>query len=169
MLVALSGTSFFLFWALYQSLTYYVVGVLQRATDALEQMKQQGVQPNLLTYTTLIHGWASASYPEKALACYDDMKATGLRPDKALYHCIMTSLLSRAAVARELVFDGVVRVTNEMVDQGICVDLATAKHWQKFLVKAERQPGELVSTVRKIYPPGTCHPVLSHACCNFIP
>ena len=152
-----------------QSLTHYVVGILQRATDALEQMKQQGVQPNLLTYTTLIHGWASASYPEKALACYDDMKATGLRPDKALYHCIMTSLLSRAAVARELVFDGVVRVTNEMVDQGICVDLATAKHWQKFLVKAERQPGELVSTVRKIYPPGSCHPVLSHACRNFTP
>jgi pentatricopeptide repeat protein len=81
MLVALLRASFFLFWALYQSLTYYVVGVLQRATDALEQMKQQGVQPNLLTYTTLIHGWASASYPEKALACYDDMKATGLRPD----------------------------------------------------------------------------------------
>jgi pentatricopeptide repeat protein len=127
--------------------------LIQRAMETMEQMKQMGVQPNLRTYTTLIHGWASASYPEKALACYDEMKAAGLKPDKALFHCIMTSLLSRAAVARETVFDGVLRVTSEMVDLGICVDLATVRHWQKYLVKAERWSGDLTHAVERIFPP----------------
>jgi pentatricopeptide repeat protein len=127
--------------------------LIQRAMETMEQMKQMGVQPNLRTYTTLIHGWASASYPEKALACYDEMKAAGLKPDKALFHCIMTSLLSRAAVARETVFDGVLRVTSEMVDLGICVDLATVRHWQKYLVKAERWSGDLTQAVERIFPP----------------
>jgi pentatricopeptide repeat protein len=138
---------------------------VQKATEVVEQMKQQGVQPNLQTYTTLVHGWASASYPEKALVCYDEMKAAGMKPDKALYHCIMTSLLSRAAVARETVFDGVLRVTSEMVDQGICVDFATAKHWQRFLIKAERQPGDLTSAVEGIFPPGTNHLIPLFLCC----
>lgn len=128
---------------------------VQKATETIEQMKQQGVQPNLQTYTTLVHGWASASYPEKALVCYDEMKAAGMKPDSALYHCIMTSLLSRAAVARETVFDGVLRVTSEMVEQGLCVDFATAKHWQRFLIKAERHPGDLTQAVERIFPPGT--------------
>jgi pentatricopeptide repeat protein len=127
--------------------------LIQRAMETMEQMKQMRVQPNLRTYTTLIHGWASASYPEKALACYDEMKAAGLKPDKALFHCIMTSLLSRAAVARETVFDGVLRVTSEMVDLGICVDLATVRHWQKYLVKAERWSGDLTQAVERIFPP----------------
>jgi pentatricopeptide repeat protein len=127
--------------------------LIQKAMETMEQMKQMGVQPNLRTYTTLIHGWASASYPEKALACYDEMKAAGLKPDKALFHCIMTSLLSRAAVAHETVFDGVLRVTSEMVDLGICVDLATVRHWQKYLVKAERWSGDLTKAVERIFPP----------------
>lgn len=150
--------------------------LIQRAMETMEQMKQMGVQPNLRTYTTLIHGWASASYPEKALACYDEMKAAGLKPDKALFHCIMTSLLSRAAVARETVFDGVLRVTSEMVDLGICVDLATVRHWQKYLVKAERWSGDLTQAVERIFPPGNdCREqkemVKSHAvsiCCRFM-
>jgi pentatricopeptide repeat protein len=151
-------------------------GDMQKAMETMEQMKQMGVQPNLRTYTTLIHGWASASYPEKALACYDEMKAAGLKPDKALFHCIMTSLLSRAAVARETVFDGVLRVTSEMVDLGICVDLATVRHWQKYLVKAERWSGDLTEAVERIFPPGNdCREqnemVKSHAvsiCCRFM-
>lgn len=139
---------------------------MQKATEAIEQMKQQGVQPNLQTYTTVVHGWASASYPEKALVCYDEMKAAGMKPDKPLYHCIMTSLLSRAAVARETVFDGVLRVTSEMVDQGICVDFATAKHWQRFLIKAERQPGDLTRAVEGIFPPGTNSFILPFLFCQ---
>lgn len=127
-------------------------------------MKQQDLQPNLQTYTILIHGWTSVSHPEKALICYDEMKAAGLIPDKPLYYCIVTSLLSKAAIARETVRNGVLQVTSEMVDQGMCIDLATAKQWQRSLMNVERRPGELTRAVERIFPPGTDNHILMSCC-----
>lgn len=127
--------------------------LVQRSMDTLQEMKRMGVQPNLKTYTTLINGWSKASYPEKALACFDEMKSVGLVPDKAVYHCLMTSLLSRAAIARGTIYEGVVRISDEMVAGGICVDLPTAKHWQRFLLRAERRAGDLTRVVQRVFPP----------------
>ena len=77
-------------------------------------MKAVGVKPNIKTYTTLIHGWSRASLPEKALRCFEEMKMAGLKPDKAVYHCLMTSLLSRATVAEEYMCSGILSLCGEM-------------------------------------------------------
>ncbi|GLJ30678.1 hypothetical protein SUGI_0607520 [Cryptomeria japonica] len=120
---------------------------------AIEEMKKLGIEPNLKTYTTLIHGWALASHPEKALACFEEMKQVGWEPDEAVYHCLMTSLLSRATFAQSFVYSGILRISKEMLDRGFSVDLGTATYWSKSLRILERVPSELTSSVEKLYPP----------------
>lgn len=115
-------------------------------------MEVIGVKPNVKTYTTLINGWARASLPEKALRCFEDMKLAGLKPDKAVYHCLMTSLLSRATVT-EAYYMGALSVCGEMVESGLTVDMGTAVHWSKCLRKIERTGGGLTEALQKTFPP----------------
>lgn len=124
---------------------------MQRAVEAVEEMKRMSLEPNLQTYTTLIHGWSSAAYPEKALAAFEEMKRQGVKPDQAVYHCLVTSLLSRAAVARDTVIEGIISVTSEMVTLGYLVDSCTAEYWQSFLRSAEKIPGPLTEAVERTF------------------
>lgn len=126
---------------------------LQRATKTIQEMGAVGVKPNVKTYTTLIHGWAHASLPEKALRCFEEMKVAGLKPDKAVYHCLMTSLLSRATIAEEYIYSGIVSICGEMVESGLTVDMGTAVHWSKCLRKIERTGGEITEALQKTFPP----------------
>ena len=119
----------------------------------IEEMEAHGVKPNVKTYTTLIHGWARAALPEKALQCFEDMKQSGLKPDKAVYHCLMTSLLSRATVAEEYIYAGIQRICGEMVESGLTVDMGTAVHWSKCLRKIERSGGGITEAVQKTFRP----------------
>lgn len=116
-------------------------------------MDAVGVKPNVKTYTTLIHGWARASLPEKALKCFEEMKLAGLKPDKAVYHCLMTSLLSRATVAEAYIYSRVVSICREMIASGLTVDMGTAVHWSRCLRKIERTGGELTEALQKSFPP----------------
>lgn len=111
------------------------------------------MKPNVKTYTTLIHGWARASLPEKALRCFEEMKLAGLKPDKAVYHCLMTSLLSRATFAEEHICSGILSICGEMVELGLTVDMGTAVHWSKCLRKIERTGGEITEALQKTFPP----------------
>lgn len=110
------------------------------------------MKPNVKTYTTLINGWARASLPEKALRCFGDMKFSGLKPDKAVYHCLMTSLLSRATFA-EAYYSRALAICGEMIESGLTVDMGTAVHWSKCLRKIERTGGELTEALQKTFPP----------------
>ncbi|KAK2999813.1 hypothetical protein RJ639_024263 [Escallonia herrerae] len=73
----------------------------------MEETEFVRVNPNVKTYTTLIHGWACVSLLEKALRCFEQMKSAGLKPDKAVYHCLMTSLMSKASVDEEYIYSGI--------------------------------------------------------------
>lgn len=119
----------------------------------IEEMDAFGVKPNVKTYTTLIRGWARASLPEKALKCFDDMKEAGLQPDKAVYHCLMTSLLARATVTEEYICTGILNIAGEMVESEITVDMGTAVHWSKCLRKIEGTGGEITEALQKTFPP----------------
>lgn len=116
-------------------------------------MESVGVKPNVRTYTTLVRGWARTSLPEKALRCFEEMKLAGLKPDKAAYHCLMTSLLLRATVAEEYIYSGILGVCKEMVEHDLTVDMRTAIHWSKCLRKIERSGGELTEALQKTFPP----------------
>jgi pentatricopeptide repeat protein len=139
-----------------QSQFHLIIGIFlifQRAMQTIKEMEALGVKPNLKTYTTLIHGWARASLPEKALRCFEQMKSAGLKPDKAVYHCLMTSLLSRATVAEAYIYSGVLSICREMVECGLTFDMGTAVHWSKCLRKIERTGGELTEALQKTFPP----------------
>lgn len=129
------------------------VTLFQRATKTIKEMEAFGVKPNVKTYTTLIHGWARASFPEKALRCFEEMKLAGLKPDQAVYHCLMTSLLSRATVAEAYIYSGILSICREMIESELTVDMGTAVHWSKCLHKIERTGGELTVALQKTFPP----------------
>lgn len=112
-----------------------------------------GIKPNVRTYTTLMRGWARASLPEKALKCFELMKIVGLKPDRPAFHCLITSLLSRATVAEEYIYSGILSVCKEMVELNLTVDMDTAVHWSKCLRKIETSGGELTETMQKTFPP----------------
>ncbi|KAM1229789.1 hypothetical protein ACFX15_039432 [Malus domestica] len=116
-------------------------------------MEALGVKPNVKTYTTLIKGWARASLPEKALRCFKEMKSAGLKPDRAVYHCLMTSLLSRATVAEVYIYSGLLSICKEMIESGLTVDMGTAVHWSRCLRKIETTGGELTEALQKTFPP----------------
>lgn len=128
-------------------------------------METRGIKPNLKTYTTLIHGWARAAFPEKALMCFEEMKVAGLKPDKAVYHCLMTSLLSRATVAQSYIYSGLLPICREMIESEMTIDMGTAVHWSRNLRKIERTGGELTEALQKTFPPDwTLHNVLDVNC-----
>lgn len=119
----------------------------------VQEMEALGVKVNVKTYTTLIHGWSRASLPEKALKSFEDMKRAGLKPDKAAYHCLMTSLLSRATIAEDYIYSGILNLCEEMVENGLTVDMGTAVHWSKCLRKIERSGGGITEALQKTFPP----------------
>ncbi|RXI05016.1 hypothetical protein DVH24_006273 [Malus domestica] len=104
-------------------------------------MEALGVKPNVKTYTTLIKGWARVSLPEKALRCFKEMKLAGLKPDRAVYHCLMTSLLSRATVAEVYIYTGLLSICKEMIESGLTIDII------------ETTGGELTEALQKTFPP----------------
>ncbi|KAM2516008.1 hypothetical protein ACFX1W_028187 [Malus domestica] len=119
-------------------------------------MEALGVKPNVKTYTTLIKGWARVSLPEKALRCFKEMKLAGLKPDRAVYHCLMTSLLSRATVAEVYIYTGLLSICKEMIESGLTidiVDMGTAVYWSRCLRKIETTGGELTEALQKTFPP----------------
>jgi len=139
--------------------------VCQNATQVIEEMEARGIKPNLKTYTTLIHGWARAAFPEKALKCFVDMKVAGLKPDRAVYHCLMTSLLSRATVAQSYIYSGLLSICREMIESEITIDMGTAVHWSRCLRKIERTGGELTEALQKTFPPDwTSHNIFAVNC-----
>ncbi|KAK2971283.1 hypothetical protein RJ640_001309 [Escallonia rubra] len=85
----------------------------------MEETKLVRVKSNVKTYTTLIHGWAHAPLPGKLLRCFEQMKSAGLKPDKAVYHCLMTSLLSRASVVEEYTYLGILHISSHIEDSDI--------------------------------------------------
>lgn len=128
-------------------------------------MEARGIKPNLKTYTTLIHGWARAAFPEKALKCFEEMKVAGWKPDGAVYHCLMTSLLSRATVTQSYVYSGLLSICKEMIESEITIDMGTAVHWSRYLRKIERTGGELTEALQKTFPPDwTSHNILAVNC-----
>jgi pentatricopeptide repeat protein len=139
--------------------------VCQKATQVIEEMEARGIKPNLKTYTTLIHGWARAAFPDKALKCFEEMKVAGLKPDRAVYHCLMTSLLSRTTDARSHIYSGLLSICREMIESEITVDMGTAVHWARCLYKIERTGGELTEALQKTFPPDwTSHSILADDC-----
>lgn len=61
-------------------------GKLTEALRMCAQMKAEGVQPDLLTYTSLIMACRADALHMEAWAIYEDMLGFGLSPDREIFH-----------------------------------------------------------------------------------
>ena len=66
---------------------YHYSAMLSHAEDSaeadhlLEQMAEAGVQPNIVTYNTLINKHQESGQLDRANALLEGMRASGVRPD----------------------------------------------------------------------------------------
>jgi pentatricopeptide repeat protein len=55
----------------------------------LKEMKDLGLQPNLLTYNSAVELFGMQGMPDEAWALVDDMKASGITPDVETYRFLL--------------------------------------------------------------------------------
>ncbi|CAH9095855.1 unnamed protein product [Cuscuta epithymum] len=78
-----------------------MVGILGRARQfgainkLLQQMVNDGCQPNVVTYNRIIHGYGRANYLGEALAVFDQMQKAGCEPDRVTY-CTLIDIHAKA-------------------------------------------------------------------------
>ena len=59
----------------------------------------------------------------------------------------MTSLLSK-----DYLYSGIEQICSEMVELGLTIDMGTAVHWARYLLKIERGGGDITQALQKTYP-----------------
>jgi pentatricopeptide repeat protein len=57
--------------------------VVERALQLRQEMRQQGLRPDLVTYTSLIQLCGHALAPDQAIATFGEMEEEGVAPDQA--------------------------------------------------------------------------------------
>ena len=57
--------------------------------DLLEQMKEEGLQPNEVTYSTLMDICGKGGQPSNAMELFEQMKEEGLQPNVVTYNSLM--------------------------------------------------------------------------------
>nr|GMC72146.1 pentatricopeptide repeat-containing protein At1g74750-like [Ipomoea batatas] len=78
-----------------------MVGILGRARQfgainkLLEQMVNDGCQPNVVTYNRIIHGYGRANYLNEALDVFNQMQKAGCEPDRVTY-CTLIDIHAKA-------------------------------------------------------------------------
>jgi pentatricopeptide repeat protein len=61
----------------------------------MSEMKEQGLLPNIITYTTLVDVYGRSGRFKEAIDCIDAMKADGLKPSHTMYHALVNAYAQR--------------------------------------------------------------------------
>ncbi|XP_021845574.2 protein THYLAKOID ASSEMBLY 8-like, chloroplastic [Spinacia oleracea] len=69
--------------------------LIQKAEELFDELKKEGLQPDVRAYTELIGAYFQVDMVEKAMETYNEMKASGFTPDK-LTLMIMVRNLEKA-------------------------------------------------------------------------
>mmetsp|Transcript_113507 Transcript_113507/g.201253 ORF Transcript_113507/g.201253 Transcript_113507/m.201253 type:complete len:255 (+) Transcript_113507:1-765(+) len=73
---------------------------MDRLPEVRQQMKARNLQPNLITYSTIIKGYCQRGDMSAALAALEDLRKTsGLRPDEIVFNTILEGCASAGLVA----------------------------------------------------------------------
>ncbi|KAJ1379581.1 Tetratricopeptide-like helical domain superfamily [Sesbania bispinosa] len=102
-----------------------MVGILGRAREfgvikkLLEQMVEDGCQPNVVTYNRLIHSYGSANYLKEALNVFNQMQEVGCDPDRVTY-CTLIDIHAKAGF-----LDVAMSMYERMLDVGLTPDTFT--------------------------------------------
>lgn len=89
-------------------------GDMRRLPGLLEEMAQLRIEPNLITYSTIVKGHCQENRLDKAFELVEDMKrAKGLHPDEITYNTLLDGC------ARHGMFDRGMELLQEMQDAGV--------------------------------------------------
>lgn len=102
-----------------------MVGILGRAREfgainkLLEQMVNDGCQPNVVTYNRLIHSYGRANYLKEALNVFNQMQEVGCEPDRVTY-CTLIDIHAKAGF-----LDVAMSMYERMLEVGLTPDTFT--------------------------------------------
>ncbi|WVZ74192.1 hypothetical protein U9M48_022405 [Paspalum notatum var. saurae] len=112
---------------------FFRSGQLQHAWDFFLQMKKRGChddncKPDVVSYTTVLHGLGVAGQLDKARKVFDDMSKEGCMPSTATYNALIQVTCKKGNVVDALaVFDDMIRkgyvpnvVTYTVLIRGLC-------------------------------------------------
>merc|ERR1719183_2329391 len=106
---------------------------MDRASDLLMDMKRSSVEPDVITYSTIIKGYCMAGDLDRALHILEDMKSDGrLTPDEIMYNSILDGF------ARKHRADDALRIWDEMQAAGLGPSNYTLSILVKVLGHAKR-------------------------------
>uniref|UniRef100_A0ACD5ZKB9 Uncharacterized protein n=6 Tax=Avena sativa TaxID=4498 RepID=A0ACD5ZKB9_AVESA len=112
---------------------FFRAGQIQHAWNFFLQMKKRGskdesCKPDIISYTTVIHGLGVAGQLDKARKLFDEMSKEGCTPSVATYNALIQVICKKGNVEDALtVFDGMVQkdytpnvVTYTVLIRGLC-------------------------------------------------
>ncbi|PIN07708.1 hypothetical protein CDL12_19718 [Handroanthus impetiginosus] len=102
-----------------------MVGILGRARQfgainkLLDQMVNDGCQPNVVTYNRLIHSYGRANYLNEAIGVFNQMQRVGCEPDRVTY-CTLIDIHAKAGY-----LDVAIDMYQRMQEAGLSPDTFT--------------------------------------------
>jgi pentatricopeptide repeat protein len=58
---------------------------MKKAKQLLVRMKKDGIEPNVVTYGTLMLGYTSVNDTDALLQTFEDLKTAGLKPNETIF------------------------------------------------------------------------------------
>lgn len=89
---------------------------MHRVPQLLKEMREADppMEPDIVTYSTIVKGYCSAGSLDEALDLFKAMKATtSIKPDEVAYNCLLDGC------AKQLQFDAALELVRDMNDAGI--------------------------------------------------
>uniref|UniRef100_A0A0A9DMU6 Pentatricopeptide repeat-containing protein n=1 Tax=Arundo donax TaxID=35708 RepID=A0A0A9DMU6_ARUDO len=103
---------------------FFRAGQLQHAWDFFIQMKKRGskdenCKPDVVSYTTVVHGLGVAGQLDKARKVFDEMSKEGCMPSAATYNALIQVICKKGNV------EDAVLVFNDMIGKGYVANVVT--------------------------------------------
>merc|ERR1719262_1691478 len=106
---------------------------MDRVPKLLESMRKEGVEPDLVTYSSLVKGYSLAGDVRRGFKVLEEMKASGkLLPDEIMYNVLLDGC------AKESLVDDALKLLQSMKDAGITPSNHTLSILVKLLGRAKK-------------------------------
>ncbi|XP_044511223.1 pentatricopeptide repeat-containing protein At1g62670, mitochondrial-like isoform X3 [Mangifera indica] len=73
-------------------------GLVDKAKELFSEMKSKAVNPNVITYNTLIYGLCNTSNWEEAKTLFAEMSDEGVKPDEVTFTVVMDELCKNGKI-----------------------------------------------------------------------
>merc|ERR1719324_353210 len=108
-------------------------GAMDRVPRLLAAMSDEGVEPDLVTYSSLVKGYSLAGDVRRGFKVVEEMKSSGkLLPDEIMYNVLLDGC------ARETLVEEALKLLQSMKDSGIAPSNHTLSILVKLLGRAKR-------------------------------